>query len=170
MRLIDADAFVNYLKTATEKCRYEETTIDKYLTVKDVIDAMIAELNGTTKEGFKNAPTIDCKIDVEHITKADVEKIAYVLKKFGYEVKAIKKSEFLKAQAEKLGLDDCNIENTVKKSILDIADWATNNFEEKNGRRIPTISSEIEEEYGEICTEILKIIQRYYGKQNKDVN
>lgn len=59
MRLIDADAFAEYLKDAVKRQKYENTKIDRLLTVADVIEAVISELEGTSLDGFKNAPTIE---------------------------------------------------------------------------------------------------------------
>ena len=59
MRLIDADAFAEYLKDAVKQQKYENTKIDRLLTVADVIEAVISELEGTSLDGFKNAPTIE---------------------------------------------------------------------------------------------------------------
>lgn len=59
MRLIDADAFAEFLKDAIKQQKYEDTKIDGLLTVADVIEAVITELDGTSFIGFKNAPTIE---------------------------------------------------------------------------------------------------------------
>lgn len=59
MRLIDADAFSEFLKDAVKQQKYENTKIDRLLTVADVIEAVISELEGTSLVGFKNAPTIE---------------------------------------------------------------------------------------------------------------
>ena len=59
MRLIDADAFAIFLKDAIKRQEYEDTKIDGLLTVADVIEAVISELDGTSLDGFKNAPTIE---------------------------------------------------------------------------------------------------------------
>ena len=61
MRLIDADAFAEFLKDAVKQQKYENTKIDRLLTVADVIEAVISELEGTSLVGFKNAPTIEPK-------------------------------------------------------------------------------------------------------------
>ena len=58
-RLIDADAFVRFLKDTIKKQAYENLKIDELLTVADVIEAIISELDGTSLDGFKNAPTIE---------------------------------------------------------------------------------------------------------------
>lgn len=59
MRLIDADAFAEFLKDAVKRQKYENTKIDRLLTVADVIEAVISELEGTSLDGFENAPTIE---------------------------------------------------------------------------------------------------------------
>lgn len=59
MRLIDADAFIEFMKDAVKQQKYEDIKIDGLLTVADVIEAVISELDGTSLAGFKNAPTID---------------------------------------------------------------------------------------------------------------
>lgn len=58
MRLIDADAFAQFLKDAIKKQEYENLKIDGCLTVAEVIYAVISELDGTSLDGYKNAPTI----------------------------------------------------------------------------------------------------------------
>ena len=58
MRLIDADAFVEFLRDVVKKQKYDDLKIDEALTVADVIDAVISELEGTSLDGFTNAPTI----------------------------------------------------------------------------------------------------------------
>lgn len=62
MRLIDADAFAEFLKNAVKQQKYENVKIDELLTVADVIEAVISELDGTSLDGFKNAPTIEPEI------------------------------------------------------------------------------------------------------------
>lgn len=57
-RLIDADAFVRFIKSAIERQSYGELKLKKGLTVKDVLDAVIADLEGSGVDGFANAPTI----------------------------------------------------------------------------------------------------------------
>lgn len=57
-RLIDADAFISFIKKASNDCHYENLEIDEILTVKDVLDAVISDLDGTSIGGFKNAPTV----------------------------------------------------------------------------------------------------------------
>lgn len=59
MRAIDADAFAEFLKDTVKRQKYENTKIDGLLTVADVIEAVISELDGTSFVGFKNAPTIE---------------------------------------------------------------------------------------------------------------
>ena len=58
MRLIDADAFAAYIREAIQEQDYGNCKLEN-LTVKDVLDAVIAELDGTSLVGFKNAPTIE---------------------------------------------------------------------------------------------------------------
>lgn len=59
VRLIDADAFVQFLKDVVKRQEYENLKIDGLLTVADVIEAIISDLDGTGLDGFKNAPTIE---------------------------------------------------------------------------------------------------------------
>ena len=61
MRLIDADAFTEFLKETIKQQKYEDTKIDGLLTVADVIEAVISELDGTSLDGFKNAPTVNAE-------------------------------------------------------------------------------------------------------------
>ena len=56
-RLIDADAFIDGLRDASKKQRYNECLIDEFLTVDDVFQAVIESLeNKGLAEG--DAPTI----------------------------------------------------------------------------------------------------------------
>lgn len=64
MRLIDADAFILKLREISKECEYTKTTIDKNLTVDDVFEAIISELDGTSLNGFNNAPTVSQWIPV----------------------------------------------------------------------------------------------------------
>ena len=59
MRLIDADAFAEFLQEAIKQQKYEDLKIDGLLTVSDVIEAVISELEGTSIVGFKNTPTVE---------------------------------------------------------------------------------------------------------------
>ena len=59
MRLIDADAFAEFIKDAICKCGYKDLLVDERVTVSLVLEQVIAELEGTSLEGFKNAPTVD---------------------------------------------------------------------------------------------------------------
>ena len=59
MRLIDADAFISFLQSASKSQRYKSVKIGKFLTVEDVLEAVISELDGTSLDGYKNAPTIE---------------------------------------------------------------------------------------------------------------
>ena len=63
MRLIDADALAEFLKDAVKRQKYDDLNIDGLLTVADVIEAIISELNGTSLNGFKNAPTIELRCE-----------------------------------------------------------------------------------------------------------
>lgn len=57
-RLIDADAFADHIKSIIERQGYDELTIGKFLTVGDVLNAVIADLKGMTLYGYENAPTV----------------------------------------------------------------------------------------------------------------
>ena len=57
-RLIDADAFAKTLKDISIRQRYDKLTFDKSLTVDDVLDSVIAEMNASGLDGSKNAPTV----------------------------------------------------------------------------------------------------------------
>lgn len=61
MRTIDADAFCNFLREVSTRQHYETllTNKDKYPTVADVIEEICCELDGTSLNGFDNAPTVD---------------------------------------------------------------------------------------------------------------
>lgn len=57
-RLIDADAFAKTLKDISIRQGYDKLTFDKSLTVDDVLDSVIVELNASGLDGSKNAPTV----------------------------------------------------------------------------------------------------------------
>lgn len=60
MRLIDADAFADFLKNAIKKQRCDALKVnDAALSVGDVLESVVAELEGTSLDGFKNNPTIE---------------------------------------------------------------------------------------------------------------
>lgn len=59
MRLIDADAFIEYIKETSEKLEFDKFHVDSALTAKIILDGVIADLDGTSRDGFKNAPTIE---------------------------------------------------------------------------------------------------------------
>lgn len=59
MRLIDANAFIDFMKSVITRQRYDNLTISRTLTVEDVLEAVISELDGTSLDGYENAPTID---------------------------------------------------------------------------------------------------------------
>lgn len=61
MRLIDADAYCSFLREVSTRQHYETllTNKDKYPTVADVIEEICCDLDGTSLNGFDNAPTVD---------------------------------------------------------------------------------------------------------------
>ena len=59
MRLIDADAFADFIAEVIKRQRYDEVKLGSTLTIADVLDAVIAELKGEGLNGFNNAPTIE---------------------------------------------------------------------------------------------------------------
>ena len=60
MRAIDADAFAEYIKNAIKTQKYDSLKVnDTTLTVGDVLESVVAELEGTSIDGFKNNPTIE---------------------------------------------------------------------------------------------------------------
>lgn len=61
MRLIDADAFCSFLREVSTRQHYETllTKKDRYPTVADVIEEICCDLDGTSLNGFDNAPTVD---------------------------------------------------------------------------------------------------------------
>lgn len=63
MRLIDADAFADFLKNIIKTQKYDALKVNDTLTVEDVLESVIAELDGTSLDGFKNNPTIEPQLD-----------------------------------------------------------------------------------------------------------
>lgn len=59
MRLIDADAFIEFLKETSEKLEFDKFHVDSAVTAEIILDGVIADLDGTSRDGFKNAPTIE---------------------------------------------------------------------------------------------------------------
>ena len=59
MRLIDADAFIEFLRDTCKQQGYSKLNLGITITVGDVIDAIISELDGSSFDGFANAPTVD---------------------------------------------------------------------------------------------------------------
>lgn len=57
-RLIDADAFAERIKFIIERQGYDDLTIDKFLTIGEVLNAVIADLKGMTLYDYENAPTV----------------------------------------------------------------------------------------------------------------
>ena len=57
-RLIDADAFAKRIKSIIERQGYDDLTIGKFLTVGEVLNAVIDDLKGMTLYGYENAPTV----------------------------------------------------------------------------------------------------------------
>lgn len=57
-RLIDANAFSDFITDAIKRQEYENLKIDDLLTVADVLEAVVSDLTGTGLDRFNNAPTI----------------------------------------------------------------------------------------------------------------
>ena len=60
-RYIDADAFCGFLREVSTRQHYETllTKKDRYPTVADVIEEICCDLDGTSLNGFDNAPTVE---------------------------------------------------------------------------------------------------------------
>ena len=60
MRLIDADAFADFIKNTIKAQKFDALKVnDTTLTVAEVLESVVAELEGTSIDGFKNNPTIE---------------------------------------------------------------------------------------------------------------
>ena len=61
MRTIDADTFCGFLREVSTRQHYETllTKKDRYPTVADVIEEICCDLDGTSLNGFDNAPTVE---------------------------------------------------------------------------------------------------------------
>lgn len=109
---------------------------------------------------------------LDELSKDEINELIAELKASGYDVRENRKGAILEQEAEKIGMVDCYICQELRKSIFDIADWATNNKEKKEAKngglsrtyKKATVDASIEKEYREICNGILKIIQPYYGR------
>ena len=64
-RLIDANAFCAFLREVSTRQHYEKLLCkkDKYPTVADVIEEICCDLDGTSINGFDNAPTVDAIVN-----------------------------------------------------------------------------------------------------------
>jgi len=109
---------------------------------------------------------------LDKLSKDEINELIAELKASGYDVRENRKGVILEQEAEKLGMIDCYVCQELRKSIFDIADWATNNKEEKEAKnggpsrtyKKTTVDASIEKEYRRICNGILKIVQPYYGR------
>ena len=61
MRLIDANAFIKYIKDTISGHNYKSLKLTESLTVADVLEHVVADLDGTGINGFDNAPTVELK-------------------------------------------------------------------------------------------------------------
>lgn len=57
-RLIDADAFAEFIEDAIKRQRYKYVTVDGALTVADVLTAVIDDLKGNTIVKYESNPTV----------------------------------------------------------------------------------------------------------------
>ena len=57
-RLIDADAFAEYIEGAIERLQYKYVAINGTLTVADVLTAVIDDLKGNTIVKYESNPTV----------------------------------------------------------------------------------------------------------------
>ncbi len=58
-RLINADAFATFIKNAISEHKYRDLELGEHITVAEVLEQVVSELDGTSLDGFKNAPTVD---------------------------------------------------------------------------------------------------------------
>lgn len=80
MRLIDADAFIKFLKETSKKLEFDKIEFkDSSLTAQAIIDGVIADLDGTSLDGFENAPTIEPEPKWTPVTEALPEEEKNVL-------------------------------------------------------------------------------------------
>ena len=64
-RFIDAEKYAKVLKEVSKRQGYDELFSDNLLSVGDVFDAIIADLEGTSRDAPKDAPTADV-VEVRH--------------------------------------------------------------------------------------------------------
>lgn len=57
-RLIDADAYADRIESIIKRQGYDDFTLDRFTTVGEVLNAVIADLKGMTLYGYENAPTV----------------------------------------------------------------------------------------------------------------
>ena len=75
VRLIDANAFADFLRKVSTRQHYEKllTHKDEYPTVADVIEAVCCDLDGTGLNGLWNAPTVEPENLIKPIAEVKCE-------------------------------------------------------------------------------------------------
>lgn len=102
---------------------------------------------------------------IETFTKEELKSIIEELKMIGYEVKRTTKQRVMQEEAVKAYGGEPFVCQDVGGSIFRIADFMTNNYERKNGRKCSRkyIPEEVDETYRSIISGILEVIRPYYG-------
>jgi len=103
---------------------------------------------------------------LENMSQKDIFALLKELGDAGYVVKGNEKSSVVKSEAEKVFGCKVFMAEVIRKSITDLADFLTNNYEEKrkNTIRRPFIPLGIDKEYREIVRGILEVMRPYFGR------
>lgn len=102
---------------------------------------------------------------IENMSQKDITALLKELGDAGYVVKGNEKASVLKSEAEKAFGCKVFMTQDIRKSITDLADRLTDNYEEKrkNTVRRSCVPLEIDEEYRKIVSGILEVMRPYFG-------
>lgn len=103
---------------------------------------------------------------IEQFTKEEINQIIKELKEAGHDIKPNLKGFVLNEEAEKLFKCKVYISETLRKPMLELADWATDNYEfnKQKKTRKKDVSESIDEEYRQIISGILQALSKKLGK------
>lgn len=103
---------------------------------------------------------------LDQFTKEEIDQIIKELKTEGRDIRPNLKGFVLNEEAEKLFKCKVYISQTLRKPILELADWATDNYEQKEKQKLrkKDVSENIDEEYREIIRGILQALSKHLGK------
>lgn len=102
---------------------------------------------------------------IENMSQRDITLLLKELGDAGYVVKGNDKGSILKSEAEKAFGCKVFMTQDIRKSITDLADRLTNNYEEnrKNMVKRACVPLNIDEDYKKIIRGILEVMRPYFG-------